>query len=148
MATTKITKINEIITTSQCETRGVGAEFAKTLKDGDVVYLKGEPGAGKTVFSKGVASELGILEEILSPTFALVNIYGENTLLHFDMYRISSEDEAYEAGLFDLIYGDGIKLIEWPENIEDYLSLESFYVVKIDYRDGENRKIEIWREEA
>lgn len=90
--------------------------FAKTLKAGDVVLLDGNMGAGKTVLAKGIARGLGITAEVTSPTYAYVNSY-ENKLFHFDCYRITSERQAFELGLFDYFEAGGICLVEWSENI-------------------------------
>ncbi len=126
------------------ETFLAGEEFAKLLKGDEIIFMYGEAGAGKTVFTKGLAKTLEITDEILSPTFPLVCVYedGKFPLYHFDMYRISSEEEAYEAGLIDMIYGGGIKVIEWSENIRDYLDICEYYTVKIDYK-KDGREIEI-----
>ncbi|MFI3167945.1 MAG: tRNA (adenosine(37)-N6)-threonylcarbamoyltransferase complex ATPase subunit type 1 TsaE [Bacillota bacterium] len=136
-------------TKSAVETFEIGADFAKNLTCDEVIFMYGEAGAGKTVFTKGLSKTLGISEEILSPTFALVNIYesGKFPLYHFDMYRISSEEEAYEAGLLDMLYGGGIKVIEWSENIREYLDISVFYTVEIFYREG-GREINIYKEQA
>ncbi len=129
------------------ETYEIGAEFAKSLSGDEVVFMFGEAGAGKTVFTKGLAKTLGVKEEILSPTFPLVCVYedGSFPLYHFDMYRISSEEEAYEAGLIDMIYGGGVKVIEWSENIKEYLDITEFFTVEIAYKDG-GREVEISKE--
>ncbi len=134
-------------TKSPEETFEIGKEFAKNLSGGEVVFMYGEAGAGKTVFTKGLARSLEISEEILSPTFPLVCVYedGKFPLFHFDMYRIESEEEAYEAGLIDMIYGDGVKVIEWSENIKDYLDIDEFYNVTIAYCEG-GREVEISKE--
>ncbi len=132
-------------TTDPTETFKLGYDFAKSLQGDEVIFMYGEAGAGKTVFTKGMASALLVKEEVLSPTFALVNIYDKGTfkLLHFDMYRISTLEEAWEAGLVDLIYGDGIKVIEWSENVRDFIDVENFHEVSIEYTvDGRNIKIE------
>ncbi len=95
-------------------------EYARRLSGGDVVILKGEMGAGKTVFSKGVARGLGIKEEVLSPTFAYMNDYSVR-LYHFDCYRLGSGAQAEALGLCDYFYSDGVCLVEWAENIADVL---------------------------
>ena len=95
-------------------------EYAKTLCAGDVVLLKGEMGAGKTVFVKGVAQGLGIKDEILSPTYAYMNDY-DGKLYHYDCYRLKSGAQAEGLGLTDYFHGNGVCLIEWAENIADVL---------------------------
>ncbi len=136
-------------TKSPEETFEIGKEFASHLSGDNVIFMYGEAGAGKTVFTKGLATSMGIEEEILSPTFPLVCVYesGKQTLYHFDMYRISSEEEAYEAGLIDMIYGGGVKVIEWSENIKEYLDINEFFTVEIAYRNG-GREVSIYKEQA
>ena len=102
------------------ETLAWAENYAKSLKPGDVVLLDGNMGAGKTVLAKGIAKGLGIRAEITSPTYAYVNSY-DNTLFHFDCYRIVSERQAFELGLFDYFDAGGICLIEWSENISGLL---------------------------
>lgn len=95
-------------------------EYAKTLRAGDVVLLYGEMGAGKTVFSKGVAKGMGIEDEVLSPTYAYMNDYS-GKLYHFDCYRLSSGEQAEALGLCDYFYAGGVCLVEWAENISSAL---------------------------
>ena len=96
------------------------AEYAKTLKAGDVVLLDGDMGAGKTAFTKGVAKGLGIEEEVTSPTYAYMNDY-DGRLFHYDCYRIESEAQAEQLGLADYFDMGGICLIEWSQNIASLL---------------------------
>lgn len=108
------------ISDSPEQTLQIGEQFAKKLKKGDVVLLKGEMGAGKTVFVKGVALALGIKERITSPTYAYMNDY-DGVLYHYDCYRLSSGEDAEGLGLTDYFYAGGICIIEWSENIADVL---------------------------
>ncbi|MBO4988875.1 MAG: tRNA (adenosine(37)-N6)-threonylcarbamoyltransferase complex ATPase subunit type 1 TsaE [Clostridia bacterium] len=112
-----------LISHSAEETFRIAEEYAKTLKAGDVVRLDGEMGAGKTVFAKGVAKGLGIREEVTSPTYAYMNDYG-GVLYHYDCYRIDAE-KAEALGLSDYFYAKGVCLVEWAENIEELLPLET-----------------------
>ena len=129
-------KMKKIVTFSAEETQAAGAEYAKELKDGDVVLLSGGLGAGKTTFVKGVARGLGITAEVTSPTYAYMNDYGR--LHHFDCYRLSSGEDAEALGLTAL-FGDGICLIEWPENIAQALPQTVRRVVFS--ADGDKREI-------
>ena len=108
------------ISKSSEETLKFGEEYAKTLSGGDVVLLNGEMGAGKTVCAKGVAAGLGIVDEILSPTYAYMNDY-YGKLYHFDCYRLSCGEQAEGLGLTDYFYAGGVCLIEWAENISSVL---------------------------
>jgi tRNA threonylcarbamoyladenosine biosynthesis protein TsaE len=107
-------------TESAEQTSALGEQFALTLKKGAVVLLKGEMGAGKTVFVKGVAKALGITERITSPTYAYMNDY-DGVLYHYDCYRLSSGEDAEALGLTDYFYAGGICVIEWSENISSVL---------------------------
>ena len=110
----------EITTHGREETIEAAVGFAGTLERGDVVLLKGEMGAGKTVFAKGVAKALGIEDEITSPTYAYMNDYG-GKLYHYDCYRLKSGEQALSLGLTDYFDAGGICLIEWSENIASVL---------------------------
>ena len=109
---------------SEKETIEIAAEFAKSLKSGDVVALGGDLGAGKTTFTRGLALGLGLGDVVCSPTFSLVNEYiGKNiNLYHFDMYRIESEFDLESSGFYDYDFDNNIAAVEWSENIEKYLS--------------------------
>ena len=109
-----------IITKTREETETFAREYAKTLRAGDVVLLDGDMGAGKTVFSKGVAAGLGIEEEVTSPTYAYMNDY-DGRLFHYDCYRIESVEQAEHLGLADYFDMGGICLIEWAQNIAPLL---------------------------
>ena len=104
------------ISNSREQTEAFACEYAKTLRSGDVVLLDGDMGAGKTVFSKGVAKGLGIAEEVTSPTYAYMNDY-DGCLFHYDCYRIESVEQAEYLGLADYFDMGGICLIEWAQNI-------------------------------
>ena len=134
------------ISNSYEETQKIAADFAKTLKEGDVLCMYGDLGVGKTAFVQGLAKGLEIDEPITSPTFTIVNEYsGTLPLYHFDFYRIADSDEMYEIGYEEYVYGDGVSVIEWPQLIDDILP-EKRYDIEIakDYDKGENyRTIEI-----
>lgn len=127
------------LTANAEQTERAGKNFSKTLKPGDVVVLKGEMGAGKTVFCKGIARGLGITEDVLSPTYSYMNDYG-GKLYHFDCYRLKCGAQAEELGLCDYFYFDGICVIEWAENIADALP-QNVKVVAIEKTDGNGRRI-------
>ena len=128
----------EIITESEKETINAAKEYAKTLKTGDVVLLKGDLGAGKTEFVKGVAEHFGFTG-VTSPTYAYLNVYGDY-IYHYDCYRLSSGEDAEALGLTDYFGKDEICLIEWAENIESVLP-ENAKTVVIEKVDNDKRKI-------
>lgn len=113
--------IQEFISKSSDETINFAEKFANTLHSPKIIILEGDLGAGKTTFSKGIAKGLGINETITSPTFTILNEYESKTpLYHFDMYRLSSMEEALALGFetyFDLRKLNGIVLVEWAENV-------------------------------
>jgi tRNA threonylcarbamoyladenosine biosynthesis protein TsaE len=103
-------------TRSPEDTLSLGKKLGQELKDGDIVALYGGLGAGKTVFAKGIASGLGIEEEVTSPTFTLLKSYeGRLKLYHFDLYRIEEEEELAQTGFYDYLGGDGVCIIEWAD---------------------------------
>jgi len=122
-----------MITKSVDETIKAGKHFAAKLKRDCVVLISGEMGAGKTHFVKGIAKGLGIADNITSPTFALVNDYGK--LIHFDLFRIQSEEDLYAIGFYDY---SGIIVIEWAENVPE---LKGDFKVEIEKIDENTREI-------
>jgi tRNA threonylcarbamoyladenosine biosynthesis protein TsaE len=91
-----------------------------------ILCLKGDLGAGKTTFSKSFFSALGVIDEVQSPTFSIVNEYHNKeseSFFHFDFYRIKSIEEAYDIGYEDYFYSGSFCLVEWPEMIEGLLNL-------------------------
>ena len=125
------------ISKSREETEAFACEYAKTLKSGDVVLLDGDMGAGKTIFSKGIAKGLDIEEEVTSPTYAYMNDY-DGRLFHYDCYRIESVEQAEQLGLADYFDMGGICLIEWAQNIAPLLP-KNVKRVKI-IKSGENER--------
>ncbi len=120
--------------------------FSKTLKTPAIVLLKGDLGSGKTTFVKEVARALGCKDLVTSPTFTLLNQYqGKEKIYHFDMYRLSSAEEAEEVGFaeyFDKNTLDGIVFVEWPENVGDLIKNPDF-VVEITKTGQKSRRIVI-----
>lgn len=105
------------------DTFKIAQDMGMKVNAGDVICLIGDLGVGKTLFSQGIARGLGIKENVNSPTFTIVQEYndGRIPLYHFDVYRIEDSEEMAEVGFDDLIYGDGICLIEWANLISDIL---------------------------
>lgn len=129
------------VTKSADETKELGSLLAEKLVCGDIVSLYGGLGAGKTVFTKGIAEGLGIKEEIVSPTFTILKEYmGREKLYHFDLYRIEDEEELEHIGFYEYLGRDGICVIEWPENAEN---LPECIKVSLTGSGGDERTIEI-----
>lgn len=105
------------------ETFALGQKIGRAATPGQVYTLTGDLGVGKTVFTQGVASGLGITEPVNSPTFTIVQVYEEGRLpfYHFDVYRIGDIEEMEEIGYDDYFFGEGICLIEWAELIKEIL---------------------------
>lgn len=121
---------SEHTSVSEEETRKIAFEFAKSLKPGAVISLRGSLGAGKTVFAKGIAEYLGITEAIVSPTFTLLQEYeGKLPMYHMDLYRLGDASEFEMIGGEELLYSKGITLIEWSEKIQSMLPKNTYYVV-------------------
>lgn len=114
------------------ETQNIAKAFAKSLKPGDVLCLSGDLGTGKTAFVQGLTKALGVEDVVSSPTFTIVNCYtGKMPIYHFDVYRIADPDEMYEIGYEEYVCGDGVCIIEWPEQISELLP-EDRYDIRIE----------------
>lgn len=105
------------------DTFSIAKELGEAAQPGEVYCLIGDLGVGKTLFSQGFAKGLGVEESVNSPTFTIVQEYPEGRIpfYHFDVYRIEDPEEMEEVGFTDMIYGDGVCLIEWANLIEDIL---------------------------
>ncbi len=112
-----------IETNSAEETFRLGEKLGHLAIPGQIYTLNGDLGVGKTVFTQGVASGLGIKEPVNSPTFTIVQEYedGRMPFYHFDVYRIGDLEEMEEIGYDDYFFGNGICLIEWAELIQELL---------------------------
>ena len=110
-------------TYSEQETFELGKEIGESAQSGDVFTLEGDLGVGKTIFTKGLAYGLGVREDVVSPTFTIVQEYEDGRLpfYHFDVYRIGDVEEMDEVGFEDYIHGEGVCLIEWANLIEEIL---------------------------
>ena len=110
----------EFITTSPEQTEQVGAALAAQLTPGTIIAYRGDLGAGKTAFTRGLAKGLGAAEPVTSPTYTIVNEYlsGRIPLFHFDMYRLRSADDLFDIGWDDYLERGGVCAVEWSENVE------------------------------
>ena len=137
--------IEEHVTGSEFDTVKLACSFASHLKIGDILFLSGEIGSGKTVFVKGLAAGLGISSgDVSSPTFSLINEYkGVGlSLYHVDLYRVDKAG-ASDLGLEELGVNNGILAIEWPERLAYYLPVT--VDLEIEILDEATRKITIRR---
>ncbi|WIW71505.1 tRNA (adenosine(37)-N6)-threonylcarbamoyltransferase complex ATPase subunit type 1 TsaE [Anaerosinus gibii] len=131
----------KIKTNSPEETFAFAKGLADLLKNGVVLCLKGDLGAGKTLFVQGLAKGFQVEEEVTSPTFSLMNVYhGRRAIYHFDLYRLESAEELYDIGFYEYTtLEDSIVIIEWPDKFpeelpEEYLWLEITRTENIDER--------------
>ncbi|MBR2559911.1 MAG: tRNA (adenosine(37)-N6)-threonylcarbamoyltransferase complex ATPase subunit type 1 TsaE [Firmicutes bacterium] len=124
------------------DTERFGLELAGELKAGDVIALTGDLGAGKTTLAKSIAKGLGVRENVTSPTFTIVCEYmsGRLPLFHFDLYRIGSEEEAFEAGLEEYFSRGGVSVIEWAERVPGLIP-DDARVIVLEYGEKEDERI-------
>ena len=136
----------EVISENEEMTMEIAKKYAMSIKSPTVISLVGDLGAGKTTFAKGFAKGLEISELVTSPTFTILNTYeGRLPLYHFDMYRLSSCQEAEELGFeeyFDLKILKGVSLVEWAENVKGLLP-QLHVEIKLEKLGESQRKISI-----
>ena len=127
-------------TASPKETRALGKRLASLLREGDVLLLFGDLGAGKSEMTRGIAEGLGVRSTVTSPSFTILNVYDEGCvpLYHFDWYRLESAEELYEMGMDEYLGGDGIAVVEWPSQCPEAIP-EAYLAVKLEPV-GENER--------
>ena len=113
-------------------------EFINNIGSHKVFAFYGKMGAGKTTFIKAICEELGVDDVITSPTFAIINEYSgkDETIYHFDFYRIKKLEEVYDMGYEDYFYSGALCFIEWPELIEEVLPEDAVMVQITEKEDG------------
>ena len=134
-----------IVSESPDFTEKVASSLAQLLLPGDFISLHGELGAGKTKFAGGVAKGLGVDPSlpVTSPTYTLLNIYnGRIPLYHFDLYRLSGDDDVVDLGFPEYFSGDGVCLVEWPERMKGELPSGRLEIY-LTYLDENSRNIEL-----
>ena len=133
----------EFLTNSPEETEKVGAALGRILNPGAVIAYRGDLGAGKTAFTRGLARGLGYEEPVTSPTYTIVNEYlgGRLPLFHFDMYRLASSDDLWDIGWDDYLDRSGVCAVEWSENVAD--ALEDAILITIHKTGETSRRIVI-----
>ena len=130
-------------THSPQQTETLGEALGKILPAGTVIAYRGDLGAGKTAFTRGLARGLEYFEPVTSPTYTIVNEYlgGRLPLFHFDMYRLSSADDLWDIGWEDYLDRNGVCAVEWSENVED--AMDGSVSVIIERLGDEKRRITI-----
>ena len=133
----------QYITNSPAETEAIGSALGKIINPGTVIAYRGDLGAGKTAFTRGLAKGLGCSEIVTSPTYTIVNEYlgGRIPLFHFDMYRLRSSDDLFDIGWDDYLDRGGICAVEWSENVWD--AMEDPITVTIEKLGADSRRITI-----
>ena len=114
----------QFFTTSPEETEALGERLAAQLHGGEIIAYRGELGAGKTAFTRGLARGLGITMRVTSPTYTIVNEYpgGRLPLFHFDMYRLHDADDLFDIGWEDYLARGGVCAVEWSENVAEAMA--------------------------
>lgn len=141
MKRTRSKLLVEVLSPTDETTKALAFTFGKDLKKGDVVCLKGDLGAGKTTFMKGIASAFGFtFDEITSPTFTYLHLIGP--FAHFDLYRLKDEKEFIEKGFVEYFDPETITCIEWPGIIENLLPLPHYDIVLEHSKEKRNIRIE------
>lgn len=129
------------VTHSPEETAHLAGTIGKIIREGTVICLDGELGVGKTLFVRALARTLGVESDVTSPTFNLMNIYeAACPIVHFDLYRITSEEELEDIGFFEYAEAtEGIVLIEWAEKFPDAMPADHLSV-RIEALNDEERQ--------
>jgi tRNA threonylcarbamoyladenosine biosynthesis protein TsaE len=123
-------KSETFTSTSPEETMAWAMAWAHTLAAGTVIALHGNLGAGKTCFVQGLARGLDVKDNVHSPTFTLINEYrGTLPLYHLDLYRLRSEEDAWEIGIEDYLSPEGITVIEWADRIQRILPAHTIHIM-------------------
>ena len=138
----------QYLTNSPDETEALGAALGRVLTPGTILAYRGDLGAGKTAFTRGLAKGLGYADSVTSPTYTIVNEYlgGRLPLFHFDMYRLRSADDLWGIGWDDYLDRGGVCAVEWSENVAE--AMEDAVFVTIEKIGETSRRITIEGGEA
>lgn len=133
----------QYVTTSPEQTELLGQRLGECLRGGEIIAYRGELGAGKTAFTRGLARGLGISVRVTSPTYTIVNEYtgGRLPLFHFDMYRLHGADDLFDIGWEDYLERGGVCAVEWSENVAE--AVENAITVTIEKASDDARRITI-----
>jgi tRNA threonylcarbamoyladenosine biosynthesis protein TsaE len=122
----------QYLTNSPDETEALGVALGKVLTPGTILAYRGDLGAGKTAFTRGLAKGLGYPDSVTSPTYTIVNEYlgGRLPLFHFDMYRLRSADDLWGIGWDDYLDRGGVCAVEWSENVAEAMEDAIFVTIE------------------
>ena len=127
--------VKEFVSKSKEETIAFAKKIADSFSVGDIILLKGDLGAGKTVFVKAVTEKFSSgKKEATSPSFTILNSYDTDPMIyHFDLYRINDNSELDAIGAEEYLYGDGICFVEWPERAMNYFygKVKTIEIIKL-----------------
>ncbi len=139
-------KFGEIVSSGTEETLKFGQILAEELNAGDIVFLVGELGTGKTVIAKGIARGLGFKGIVNSPSFSLVKIYrADMTIYHCDLYRVNLDDDIKDIGIEEMIDDeDAVIIFEWSEKFTSFKRIP-YWEVKIETTEEWNQRIIRWK---
>ncbi len=131
-------------TSTSEETIDLGRKIGSLLKAGDVIAMTGTLASGKTTITKGIAESLGVSDNITSPTFCLISEYdgSKMPLYHMDVYRLEGAEDFVNLGVEDMLYGNGVCIIEWSEKVQSELPKKTIFMKITPSEDG-TRTIEI-----
>jgi len=132
-----------ILSRSSAQTQSWGRKLGRLLGGGEIIGLTGELGSGKTCFVRGLAQGVDVDKGawVRSPSFTLINEYdGRVPLFHVDLYRISSMREMEELSLRELLYSEGVSVIEWFERLPED-EVEEYLQINFDHEDGNKRQL-------
>ena len=129
---------------SEDETKKIRSQFAASLKGNEKVCLEGPLGAGKTTFVQGFVEAFHIPpRDVVSPTFTLVREYGsDKKIYHVDLYRLDNEEEIFESGIYELLTGDDLVLIEWADRLKRFYPKPSVRI-QFSHLEPEVRSIQV-----
>jgi len=132
----------DVVTTSPAETEAAGEQFGERLAPGDLVLLKGDLGAGKTTFVRGLMRGVGSPAQVASPTFQLVRVYpGRVQIAHVDLYRLEDGAALVDLGLEELL-DQGAVVVEWGDRLE----APEAALLSIEHLGGDRRRLRLTRE--
>ena len=141
-------KIKEYIVNGIDELDEISRYISNLESKYNLFYFKGNLGAGKTTLIQKISTALGSGDQVVSPSFALVNIYdsSQGEIYHIDLYRLKDLEEAIDLGIEDYLYSQNYCFVEWPELIEN-ISPEEYFEINIEILDDFKRKIIILKKE-
>ena len=130
----------KIVTNSAEETENFGKRIANLLRGGDIISFGGDLGVGKTCMIRGIAQGLGVKSNVTSSSFVLMRVlHGRLPVYHFDLYRLSSEDELFDIGYDEFLFSDGVSLVEWSDRLGNLIG-NSFLHIDLEYDFDDSRE--------